>query len=158
MKNYMKTFMTGETASQFVKTGLVGVVNTVVSFAIFNIGRVVGLNVPLSITAGWIVATGVSYVLNRRWSFQLNDGGENARETGRFAVINLLAWAATLGLMWLAEQWFGPLSRLGENVALLVVSGIILIPKFASYRDIVFRKALDDGKEDDRKESVSETA
>ena len=154
MKNYFKTFMTGETASQFVKTGLVGVVNTVVSFAIFNLGRVFGLNVPLSITAGWIVATFISYVLNRRWSFQLTDGGENARETSRFFFINGLAWAATLGLMWLAEAWFGPLSRLGENVALLVVSGIILIPKFASYRDIVFRKALDE----DRQDTVTENA
>ncbi len=144
MKRYAKTFLNVETAGQFLKTGLVGVANTALSFAVFNIGRVLGANVFWSVTLGWVVATFMSYVLNRRWAFQLGAGGESARETTRFFIINILAWAATVGLMTMADAWFGPLSRLGENVALLVVSGIILFPKFASYRDVVFREALDD--------------
>ncbi len=143
MKNYLRSFLTSETAGQFAKTGIVGVANTVVSFSIFNLGRVLGASVFWSVTFGWIVATLMSYVLNRRWSFRLTDGGENARETVRFAAINVVAWAATVGLMTLAERWF-EMNRLGENVALLVVSLIVLLPKFAGYRDIVFRKALDD--------------
>ena len=50
--------------------------------------------------------------------------------------------------MGLAERWF-ELNRLGENLALLVVSGIVLLPKFASYRDIVFRRALDEANEEE---------
>lgn len=144
MKKYVKTFMNIESASQFLKTGLVGVVNTIVSFSIFNIARVVALNVFWSVTLGWMAATVLSYMLNRRWSFRLTHGGENAGETTRFFVINVLAWGATVGLMEIVQRWFGPLSRIGENIALLFVSGIILLPKFASYRDIVFRKALDE--------------
>ena len=151
MKNYLKSFLTAETAGQFAKAGLVGVANTVVTFLIFNAGRALGASVFWSVTFGWIVATLMSYVLNRRWSFQLTDGGENARETVRFALINLVAWAATVGLMAVAERMF-ELNRLGENLALLVVSGIVLLPKFASYRDIVFRRALDEAND---KESVA---
>ena len=146
MKNYLKSFLTPEAAGQFAKTGLVGVANTVVTFLIFNAARAVGASVFWSVTLGWIVATLMSYVLNRRWSFKLTDGGENARETIRFAAVNLVAWAATVGLMALAERWF-ELNRLGENLALLVVSGIVLLPKFASYRDLVFRRALDEANE-----------
>lgn len=144
MKRYARTFLNAETAGQFLKTGLVGVANTALSFAVFNIGRVLGANVFWSVTLGWVVATFMSYVLNRRWAFQLGAGGESTGETARFFIVNLVAWAATVGLMTLADAWFGPLSRLGENVALLVVSGIILFPKFAGYRDVVFRDALDD--------------
>ncbi len=144
MNGYLQTFLTRETAGQFVKTGFVGVVNTIVSFAVFNVMRIAGLSVFWAVTVAFAVATLVSYVLNRRWSFRLTDGGENVRETVRFYVINVFAWAATQLLMWLADVWFGPLSRLGENVALLAASVIILIPKFASYRDLVFRRALDD--------------
>ena len=37
----------------------------------------------------------------------------------------------------------GPLSRLEANVAYGAAALIIILPKFAGYRDIVFRKALD---------------
>ena len=143
MKDYVKTFLTPEAAGQFAKTGLIGVANTLVSFAIFNTGRAVGASVFWSVTFGWIVATYMSYLLNRRWSFRLNDGGENVKETVRFAMVNVAAWAVTVGLMSVAQRLF-ELDRLGENVALLVVSVIVLLPKFATYRDIVFRKALDE--------------
>ena len=45
-------------------------------------------------------------------------------------------------MVWLADQLFGPLSRIGENVALLVAALILILPKLASYRDLVFGKAL----------------
>ena len=146
MNGYLKTFRTRETFRQFMKTGMVGVVNTVVSFAIFNIMRVFGLSVFWSITVAFALATLMSYVLNRRWSFRLGEGGESMPETAKFFIVNILAWAATQLFMWLADAWFGPLGRLGENVALLVASAIILLPKFATYRDLVFRSALDEAR------------
>ena len=144
MKNYVKTFLNLESASQFVKTGLVAVVNTAVSFAIFNVGRVAGFSIFWSVTFGWVVSTALSYVLNRRWSFRLAGGGENAKESTWFVVVNFLAWGATVGLMEIIQSWLGPLSRIEENLALLFVSGLILLPKFATYRDLVFRRALDE--------------
>jgi putative flippase GtrA len=88
------------------------------------------------------VATFVSYLLNRRWSFQLTDGRVSLRETINFYAINIVAWLVTIGIVQIAEWLFGPLSLLGENVAKFAAVVVILIPKFAGYRDIVFRKAL----------------
>ena len=44
--------------------------------------------------------------------------------------------------MWLAETLFGPLSTLGYNAALLFAAGVLILPKLAGYRDLVFGKAL----------------
>jgi hypothetical protein len=84
----------------------------------------------------------VSYLLNRRWSFQLTDGKVSFRETAQFYAINLVAWAVTLGVVELADVVFGPLSLFGENLAKLAAVVVILIPKFVGYRDVVFRRAL----------------
>ena len=142
MTKYIKIFQSREGMVQFLKVGLVGVANTVATFVMFNIGRSAGLSVTLSLFIAFTFATLMSYVLNRRWSFQLNDSGENLTETWKFFAINAVAWAVTEGLMRVAQAWVGPLSRIGENVALLVISGLILLPKFIGYREGVFGNAL----------------
>ena len=142
MSRYLQMFTSRETAVQFLKVGLVGVANTVATFAVFNIARSAGLGVTGSLAIAFTLATLMSYVLNRRWSFRLNDSGENFTETWKFFAINVVAWAITEGLMRVAQAWLGPLSRLGENVALLAISGLILLPKFIGYREGVFGHAL----------------
>lgn len=142
MTKYIRMFQSREALVQFLKVGLVGVVNTIATFTIFNIGRSAGLSVTASLAIAFTAATLMSYVLNRRWSFQLNNGGENLTETWKFFAINGVAWAITEGLMRVANAWFGPLTRLGENIALLVISGMILLPKFVGYRVGVFGHAL----------------
>ncbi len=54
--------------------------------------------------------------------------------------------------MWLAESRFGPLSAVAANAVYLLASVMILLPKFASYRDIVFGPAL---TEDEAPEPVA---
>lgn len=142
MTRYLKMFTSRETAVQFLKVGLVGVANTIATFVVFNIARTLGLGVTGSLAIAFTLATLMSYVLNRRWAFQLNDSGENFTETWKFFAINVVAWAITEGMMRVAQAWLGPLSRIGENVALLVISGIILLPKFVGYREGVFGHAL----------------
>ena len=81
-------------------------------------------------------------MLNRIWTFELGGGKVSGRETIQFYLVNGAAWAGTAGTMWLAETLFGPLSNLAANGVYLFASAIILLPKFASYRDIVFGEAL----------------
>lgn len=143
MKNYLKSFATGEAAVQFLKVATIGVVNTLTFFVIFNILR---SNTELArwvaVSIAFAIATLVSYVLNRRWTFQLKEGHVVFRETVTFYIVNLVAWGATVSFVEIADAVFGPLSLVGENIALVAVSGLILLPKFASYRDVVFKKAL----------------
>ncbi len=154
MKKYVKSLFTPEAMVQLVKVGLVGVVNTIVSFTLFNVFLIVlggtktvdeGFNWEQfwSIALSFLIATFVSYVLNRRWTFRLSEPGETRRETANFVAINVAAWAVTQGVVGGADWLWGPLTRLEQNFFYLLAAALIIIPKFAGYRDIVFRRAID---------------
>lgn len=144
MKSYLKTFANRESLNQMVKIGIVGVFNTVVSFSLFNIFRVVGMSPQWSLGIAFGLTTFVSYVINRRWTFSLKDGHVSGRETAAFFGVNIVAYALSAGMMALAQNWFGPLSRLGENVVLILAAGLLILPKLAGYRDVVFGRALEE--------------
>jgi putative flippase GtrA len=142
MRSYLASFMTKEALEQFVKVGLVGIANTVVSFLLFNIFLWMGWWSVVAVSAAFAVTTFMSYLLNRAWTFEIKDGKVSGRETANFYLVNLAAWGGTAGTMWLAEALFGPLSAVAANVVYLATSIAILIPKFASYRDLVFGTAI----------------
>lgn len=143
MKSYLKTFANRESAVQAVKVAVVGVFNTVVSFTLFNIFLAIGFGWFVSITVSFALTTFMSYLINRRWTFELSDGRVSARETASFFGVNIAAYFASVGIVWLADTLFGPLSTVGYNLALLVAAGLLILPKLAGYRDIVFGSALD---------------
>ena len=134
---------------------IVGVANTIVSFTLFNLflGLLGGTKTVdegfnweqfWSIALSFLIATFVSYLLNRKWTFQLSGSGNMRRETVHFVGINIAAWAVTQGIVGGADWLWGPLTRIEQNLYYLLASGLIILPKFAGYRDIVFRKAIAD--------------
>jgi putative flippase GtrA len=128
---------------QFLRLGVIGGLNTVVYFVLLNVlFSAVGLSDFSSVTWAFVLATAMSYVLNRRWTFQIKHGRGSVRETLGFYAVNLAAWGATVGMVELAEVIFGTSTALQINLASLAATAVILIPKFASYRDLVFKKAL----------------
>ena len=142
MKRYLKTFANKESLVQVVKVAIVGVFNTVATFVLFNAVRWAGFSWFVAITVAFTITTFLSYLINRRWTFSLVDGHVSGRETAAFFGVNIVAYLASVGMIWLADELFGPLSRIGENVALLIAAGILILPKLASYRDLVFGRAL----------------
>ncbi len=154
MRSYVRSLFTPSAIGQLIKVSLVGVVNTVVSLALFNIFLNLlggtktfddGFNWEQfwAIALSFLIATFVSYLLNRRWTFQLAAAGEMRRETIHFVGINVGAWFATQLIVNGADWLWGPLTRTEQNLFYLLASALIIIPKFAGYRDIVFRKAID---------------
>ena len=134
--------MNRESASQLTKVAVIGVINSVVDFGVFNVLRTLSVDRFWSVTIALLVATFASFLLNRRYTFKLHHGNVSMREAAQFYGVNLVAWGVTLGVIELADVLFGPLTLLGENVAKVAAVGIILLPKFAAYRDVVFGKAL----------------
>ncbi len=142
MKNYLRSLATRDAGTRMVRLGLIGVVNTIAFFVVFNVLRVVGMSLFWSITIAYAAATFGSYILNRRWTFELVHISGGFAETGRFFGVNTIAWGITVAMVTGADRWFGPLGTVGENVVSLLAASIIIVPKFASYRDLVFHKAL----------------
>ena len=147
MKQYLRSFANRESLNQAIKVAVVGVFNTVVSFSLFNIFRVMGVSPQWSLAIAFALTTFMSYLINRTWTFELKDGKVSGRETVSFFGVNIVAYAVSAGIMALAQTWFGPLSRLGENLVLIIAAGLLIHPKLAGYRDIVFGKALEDQSE-----------
>jgi putative flippase GtrA len=140
---YIRSFLNRESAGQLVKLAIIGVANTAVHFTVLNVFlalEVGGLIFRASVA--FTVATAVSYLLNRRWTFQIKHGEGLLRETIPFFGINLVALAITIGVVAGADAFWGPLDPLAENLANLVAGFLILLPKLAGYRDLVFRRSL----------------
>ena len=154
MKDYLKSFTTSEALVQVIKVGLIGVVNTVVSLALFSAlliafggeesrsggfdGRV------FSATAiAFALTTLLSYVLNRKWTFDLDATGGTRTETAKFFAINGIALAVTQVVVTGTNGLWGPLSDNALRLAYIGAAVLIILPKFAGYRDVVFRRALD---------------
>ncbi len=148
MRSYLRSLVTREAMGQFLRLGIIGGLNTIVYFILLNVFfSVVGLSDFASVTWAFVLATALSYVMNRRWTFQIKQGRGSLRETLVFYAVNLTAWAATVGVVELAETVFGTSTALQVNLASLAATAIILIPKFASYRDLVFKKSLGEAKQ-----------
>jgi putative flippase GtrA len=155
MRSYLKTFLTREAAGQFFKLALIGGVNTAIYFLLINIFRSMEIALLSRTTLAFALATLASYFLNRRWTFNIRQGWASIRETAKFFVINGAAWAVTAVVVVFADNSWGPLSRLEENLANVVAAGFILLPKFVTYRDVVFRSALRSDRRDPVTGSVS---
>ncbi len=147
MKKYLKSFANRESLNQVIKVGIVGVFNTVVSFSLFNLFRIMGASPQWSLAISFALTTFMSYLINRRWTFALKDGKVSGRETASFFGVNVAAYAVSAGIMAMAQIWFGPLTRLGENFVLVIAAGLLILPKLAGYRDIVFGRALEEKTE-----------
>lgn len=154
MKNYLKSFANSESLVQVVKVGIIGVVNTVVSLALFSLLLVVmggeakrtdgfDLNVFLATTIAFALTTLLSYVLNRRWTFEFDEATGGTSETAKFFAINGIALALTSVIVSGTNGIWGPLSDNQLRIAYIGAAVLIILPKFAGYRDVVFRKALD---------------
>ena len=153
MKNYLKSFANSESMVQVIKVGLIGVANTVVSLLLFRILLVVlggeaersdgfDLQVFLATTISFALTTLMSYVLNRRWTFQFDKATGGSGETAKFFAINGVALGVTTLFVNGANAIWGPLSDNALTLAYIAAAGLIILPKFAGYRDVVFKKAL----------------
>jgi len=154
MKDYLKSFTTSEALVQVFKVGLIGVVNTVVSLVLFNVmllllggeeGRRDGFDpqVFTAVAVAFALTTLLSYALNRKWTFDLDITGGSRSETMKFFVINGIALAVTQLVVTGGDALWGPWSSTELNIAYIGAALLIILPKFAGYRDVVFRRALD---------------
>ena len=148
MRGYLKSFVTRETLGQIIRVGVIGGFNTVVYFVVLNLMRwTVGLSSFMSVTIAFAVGTALSYVMNRRWSFQIADGSVGSmRESTFFFVVNIIAWLATTVVVQFSERTWGPLGPVGLNAAAVVATGFVILPKFAAYRDLVFKRSLEQAR------------
>lgn len=85
---------------RFLKFGVVGVANTLITLAVFNLLSVVlGFPAVLGNAVGWAAGFANSFVWNRRWTFADRTGVTASRSLVRFALASLAALLASSGII-----------------------------------------------------------
>lgn len=150
--------MKKESLGQFLKFALVGVLNTVVDFLVFQL---------LNLTLGWTYLAQVigysagvlnSYFWNSRWTFR-KEHQRSAREAAAFVVVNLVSLGVSLGVLWLCRNpfgitdawvagwipaWLGGFVK-GDTIAKLIATPCAILFNFIGNKLFVFRAKPEKG-------------
>jgi putative flippase GtrA len=143
---------------EMAKFGVVGAVGFIVDVGVFNLLRYDGSiwPAPLAdrpVTAKIIsvcVATLVTYLGNRHWTWRHRSGRAMSREVSMFFMFNAIGLAIAVACLWVSHYVLGFTGALADNIAANGV-GLLLgtLFRFWSYRTFVFVPApsLESSKE-----------
>ena len=96
---------------QFIKFGLVGGINTILSYAITNIGfYVLGLHEPISNLIAFVITVFISFILNGKFVFQSSNQNEQSwikRLLKVYASYSITGLFLTALLLYIEETIFG---------------------------------------------------
>ncbi len=121
---------------QFVQFGLVGIINTIVSFLIYELLAVyLKVNYVVSNFFSYAVGAAISFLLNKVWTF--NDNGPIASEALVFLMVFIPCFLLQNALLVLLKEKF----RLSKTVSYIFATAFYLVINFLGHRFITFRNA-----------------
>jgi putative flippase GtrA len=131
--------------TEVAKFGAVGLVNTVLDYAVLNLLLSIG---PLKAkVASTVVATTASYIMNRQWTYSQRDRAGVRRESVLFFALNLAGLAIQLAVLGVAKYGLGFTEhggghdRLALNLFNALGIAIAMVFRFWAYRTFVFKSA-----------------
>jgi putative flippase GtrA len=118
---------------EFLRFGLVGVVNTLIDFVVFvALYRLAGLDPLAANVVAFLTAVSNSYVMNHRWTFHQSHSALSFSAYLRFVLVNI----GGLIIGTLAILSFGRFMPL--EIAKLIATAITLLVNFSSSKLLVF--------------------
>lgn len=147
------------TAAQFVKFAVVGVLNTLVDFLVFQALNLLLHWTYLAQVIGYGCGVVNSYLWNSSWTFR-DARTRSAREIGSFLAVNLVSLGVSLAVLWLCRDvigisdawvasWIPPfLSGFvrGDTVCKLIATPVAIVVNFIGNRLLVFRARCGEGR------------
>ncbi|MFI5957848.1 GtrA family protein [Cryptosporangium sp. NPDC051539] len=121
---------------ELTKFGIIGVVNTVLDFAVWNALLSIG---PIKAqVASTVVSATSSYFMNRHWTFRHRARSGLRREYLLFFVFNAIGLVITAGILAIASYGFDVGNVAALNVVKLFAIAIATVFRFWAYRRWVF--------------------
>lgn len=152
---YKTTFSKWPVIFEVSKYGVIGLLNTFLSAAIFNLliiitGTGKGLMVDVFVTIAFAVTTSHSFLWNRIWTFNAKGSGNHKKEYAAFFAITGFVSLVNVFLMHVLVNTIGSPEFLDENVW-TNLSFVMLIPvsflgNFFGYKFFVFKTDADAAK------------
>lgn len=125
---------------QLASFGVIGAVNFVVDTTIFNLLFRIG-PVKAQVVAT-IVATTLSYFLNRHWTFRDHGRAGLRREYVLFFLLNGAGLAITAAIVGVAKYGFDRHDQIALNIVRLFAIAVATLFRFWSYRRWVFLEVV----------------
>jgi len=119
---------------QFVKFGIVGISNTLITFAVYTILlKVFGMWYLAASAIGFIAGATNGFLLNRRWTFRGHVG--DALTPVRWAVVQTCGLGINLGLLFVLVHE----AHIDELVAQVMATAVVTLLTFFANRAWTFR-------------------
>ncbi|WP_438445935.1 GtrA family protein [Gorillibacterium sp. sgz5001074] len=125
---------------QFVRFGLVGVMNTGVDFLVFTLLIWLGAGYMVAQTLSYAAGTLNSYIVNRSWTFRRAEGSEaESRRMGeefvRFLILNVGTLLLSLAVLYLLKDGLD----IPTPVAKVLLTGFTVAANYVGSKLWVFR-------------------
>lgn len=138
-----------KTGGQFLKFGLVGVLNTGVDIGVLNILMYIfGIYQGTAIIVFNIISVSLaiinSYFWNKYWTFKAKSKEKQVQEFGSFVVVSIGGGLINTFVIYSLTTFFDPAFNLGEeiwaNIAKILAIGLAFLWNFGGYKYFVFKK------------------
>jgi putative flippase GtrA len=121
---------------QFVKFNLVGVLNTLVDYAIYSLLVSLGMQYLAAQVVSYSAGMANSFLMNKHWTFAERKTAVSGAQFLRFTVLNLSTLGLSLLVLYvLSRQW-----GLHPMVSKLAVTVLTMIVNFVGSKYWVYRK------------------
>lgn len=133
----LKKILENQTFIQFVKFGIVGGVNTVLSYLIYFVGVRLGLHYSIANFIAFVITVFISYLLNGSFVFREE---ERSRFDFRallkvYASYSITSLFLTTALLWFEVDVLGLPEEIGPIINLFITVPVnFLLNKFWAYR------------------------
>ena len=121
--------------NQFVKFALVGSLSTIVNYSFFFIlYSTLSLNYLISAAIGYVIGLLVGFIINKNWTFQVQDESRN------FIFNYLIIYILSLGIGMLFLEFLVKKLNLVAEIANILVIGLTTLTNFIGIKFLVFKK------------------
>ena len=120
---------------QLIKFGMVGVMNTLVDFIVYQVLVYFGLHYAVAQCISYSCGLLNSYFFNSRWTFK-ETKKYTKQEFARFILVNLVSLGISVLLLRLCYEVLGITSDL---VAKLIVTALVMVINFIGNKLFVFK-------------------
>jgi putative flippase GtrA len=133
---------------EVAKFGVVGLIGFVVQLGVQNgLHSGAGIGPIIALVIGYVIATMVTFVGNRYWTFKHRKGKGLRHETIVFVLFNLVGIVIQVGIVDLAYNELGYKSGLAYNLATIIGIGLATLFRLFAYRKFVFGEHRSVGEE-----------
>lgn len=119
----------GKLIAQIMKFGVVGVVATVIDFAVMNLlYYVLGLDILVANTAGFVISLIFNYLASMKYVFAHKEGMSRKREFAIFVVLSVIGLVLNDGIVLALKGGLG----LEANIAKVCATALVMVYNFVT--------------------------